>query len=158
MHLLIKNPNGLDIKEFVNWVADDISTHAKVNAARIPELEEVWDNYFQTTDLGWAKDETGNPSAPTVNYIIHQFFDNLKITQFGQDYDISTDQELKIVGTSLTIDMLASMINFGTLDLPAYNYFDVVFEVYADQLQDLYDYWVEEVQGRKVSASANKEK
>lgn len=142
MHLLITNPDNLDLEDFVKWVMEDISVQAVSYKYRSRELEEVWNEYFQTTDLGWARDDFGKPIVPTVNYIINQFFDNLRIVVVGSGYDIITDQENSISGTDITIDLLATMMNYGTIDMPSYPYFEAMFERYADLLQSLYDEWV----------------
>lgn len=95
-------------------------------------------------DLGWPKDDYDNPVAPTTNFILNNYFDNLIIKKQGNNYIITTDPNIKLRGTNLTVDALSALINYGTLLVPPYPYIDDIFEVFADSLQDYYSLWQEE--------------
>ena len=143
MYLEIDNPEGLEIKEFASWMIEQIKEFVKLKSAREPSLESLWDNYLTTNDLGWVRDEFDEPICPSVDFIINSFFNNLIIKDQGQNKIITIDPAVKVRGTNLTIEMLASLINYGTLLVPPYPYFDSVFQVFADDLQYYYEEWAE---------------
>ena len=147
MFLEVKNPDGLDLDSFVGWLCLEIKNYIATNGLRDPAREKIWDDYFQTNDLGWVKDEYGIPVSPTVNYIINEYFNHLVIGRDGGNYIITTNSNNVIPGTSITIDTLAHMINNGTLYVLAYPYFDNVFSTFASILQELYEDWVDEQGG-----------
>ena len=144
MNLFIEARKSPSTRAFVDWVLTDIKEAAVGLELRDGELETTWDKYFQETDLGWATDETGSPVPPTVNFIINQYFDNLVVLEESNGYNIITDSAIKLYGTDLTVDSVASLINYGTLSTPPYPYFDLIFELYAEGLPDIYETWAQE--------------
>lgn len=147
MNLFIEAPKSPEIQDFINWVIESISETAVSPEFRDGELEDMWDKYFQENDLGWAADETGSPAPPTVNFIINQYFNNLVVLEESNGYNIITDSAIKLYGTNLTVDSVASLINYGTLSIPPYPYFDLIFELYAEDLIDMYAEWSQEEEG-----------
>lgn len=142
MHLLIENPDNLDIKDFVEWIMKEISSQALSNRYRKLEVEKLWDEYFNSVDFGWRRDEFGKQIVPTVNFIINQFFTNLRIYVVGNNFDITVDPEVKIMGTDISVENLATVMNYGTLDMQPYGYFELMFELFGKSIQDLYDEWI----------------
>lgn len=147
MELIVGDPDNIGLYDFTDWLCDVISDFVDDNNLRIPSLEKKWDEFFEKTDMGWQKDDTGNPVPPTVSFIINQYFHNLVIKKKSSDYIITTDSNLFLTGTSLTIDELASIINNGNMGMPAYSYFNDIFQFFADNLSSFYEYFLEEQGG-----------
>lgn len=145
MFLQIENPDGLDLDKFVGWLCKVLSTIPSKGIGREEALEELWNKYFEENDYGWNTDDEGNPVPPSVNYIINQYFDNLVIARQTDDssYVITTNPNMLLYGTNIRIDTLATMINEGTLTVPPYPYFDNLFEVIANSLQEYYELWLD---------------
>ena len=144
MYLEIDNPDNLNLEEFVHWLKDQILDYIDDTSTRISRLGNLWSKYFEENDLGWVRDEANNPVPPSADFIITKYFDNLVIKKNGNNYIITVDPSIRIRGTNLTIDALSALINYGTLLVPPYPYIDNVFQIFADNLQDYYNIWLEE--------------
>lgn len=144
MYLEIDNPDGLDLQDFSNWIKEQLVDFNDSNNIKSPSLEKEWNKFFEENDLGWPKDDYDNPIAPTTNFILNNYFDNLIVKKQGNNYIITTDPNIKLRGTNLTVDALSALINYGTLLVPPYPYIDDIFEVFADSLQNYYNIWQEE--------------
>lgn len=142
MFLRVENPSGLNLDDFINYLIKQIIVFVDNCELVNKRDEQRWNNFFEQNDIGWKKDMVGNPVSPKVSYIVDEYFKNLIVIREGQDYIITTDPMVKLNGTQLTIDMLATMINDGTLTVAPYTYFDNVFDVFAKTLQLLYDDWI----------------
>lgn len=142
MFLQIENPEGMNLDNFARFVKNQIVSFANSGEYRDSRLENIWNNYFIENDWGWVKDDFGNPVPPTVEYILDTYFNNLKIHKNGQNYVITVDTTIMLHNTDFSIDTLATMINDGTLTVPAYTFIDDVFDLFADELQGLYDNWI----------------
>lgn len=142
MFLEIKNPDGENLDQFVGWLCDYIQQYADDPVVHQPALDQLWQQYFDENDLGWPVDDAGNPVPPTISYVVDQYFSHLVIARRGEDYIITSDPNLKLGQSQITIDQVASVINYGNLSVPAYPLFDVVFESVADDLMDLYTAWL----------------
>ena len=137
----ISNPDKLNLDAFLPWLISDMSNRAlELNYRTLP-LEELWYNYFKNTDFGWVRDSKGDLVVPTIEYIIYQYFSTLQIQKSGDDYKLVPDSEQVISGTDIPIEMLANIMNEGTLDIPSYPYFQFIFDLYEDNLQDMLDWW-----------------
>lgn len=141
MHLEIENPEGLELDAFAAWLCQQIINSVKDPGTHDQSLEKLWDDYFQENDLGWARDETGQPIPPSTAFIIKSYFDNLVATHDGNNINITVDSAVRIRRTNLTVEALAALINYGTLLVPPYPHFDSVFDAFAANLQDYYDTW-----------------
>ena len=100
----------------------------------IPELSSLWDEYFQ--ELYKEAD-----TRPTVKDIFQAYFSNLVYIKDKKNYIIKVDKNAKIEGIDATIENLAKIVNFGTLDMPRYNIFDRLFDFTALRLPSLYEEW-----------------
>lgn len=147
MQLEVNNPDKLELDDFIVWLMADIAKTAPDKTLRNLPLEELWYKYFSNIDLGWVKDSKDNFVIPTIEYIINTFFENLIAVKDGDDYVIKPNSEIKLNNTDIPIELLADIMNHGTLDTPSYPYFDFIFDMYSDDLQELYDIWLEEFGG-----------
>lgn len=143
MKLVINNPDSLDLDDFISWLLKDIAKTATKKTMRNLALESVWSEYFKNTDFGWVRDSEGNTVVPTIDFIISQFFKNLVVKKDSNSYIITDNSNIFIRGTSIPIELLASVMNDGTLDTPPYPYFDFIFDLYSKNLQELYDMWID---------------
>lgn len=142
MHLIIENPEGLDLDKFMGWLCVQIRDLAISQDLGDKDREKAWNEYLASEDFGWARDETGNPVAPTVAYIINGYFNNLGIGRQGQDYVISIKSDVKLKGTLQTINAIASLINDGNLSMAPYPYFESIFETIGRSIDGLYALWL----------------
>lgn len=143
MYLEIENPEEMDIAPFAEWLCERLRESAADPATHDPSLETLWSNYFEDNDLGWPRDDSDDPIAPSAGFIIDMYFNNLILQRRGQNIIITVDPTATLRGTSITIDSLAALMNYGTLLTTSYPYFDSIFEAYADNLQEYYDQWAE---------------
>lgn len=143
MYLLIKNEDNLDLDDFIQELLSDLYETGVDKEFRNQELEQIWYNYFLESDLGWEKDSAGKNIVPTIEYILQEYYSNLVVNKSENNYIISSDPEIKINGTNLSIVFLTTMMNFGTMDIPSYNQVDNVFDFYSEIVPNLYQEWVE---------------
>ena len=143
MYLLIKNEDNLDLDDFIQELLSDLYETGVDKEFRNQELEQIWYNYFLESDLGWEKDSAGKSIVPTIEYILQEYYSNLVVNKSENNYIISSDPEIKINGTNLSIVFLTTMMNFGTMDIPSYNQVDNVFNFYSEIVPNLYQEWVE---------------
>ena len=143
MYLLIKNEDNLDLDDFIQELLSDLYETGVDKEFRNQELEQIWYNYFLESDLGWEKDSAGKNIVPTIEYILQEYYSNLVVNKSENNYIISSDPEIKINGTNLSIVFLTTMMNFGTMDIPSYNQVDNVFNFYSEIVPNLYQKWVE---------------
>lgn len=141
MYLKIENPDGLDLSDFLNFLIEEIKKVAINPKNYDGDLAKLWGEYFANTDLGWPKDQLNQPVAPSFRYIINEFFSNLKVLKAEGSYTICVDNTLLLGLSSVTIVNIASIINYGTLTLKAYPYFDMVFDLFAENLPQIYSTW-----------------
>lgn len=144
MHLIIENPDNLDLDKFVGWLCKVIQEMATSGELEDRARATQWDENLASINPGWAEDELGNAIAPTVRYIVSEYFSHLVIGRQGQNYVITVDPSLKLRGTSLTIDSIATLINEGNLSFYPYSYFDQVYDVVASMLKKLFVEWMQE--------------
>ena len=149
MYLEIENPDNLELEEFAYWLKDKIIDYVGNGSARETGLEDLWSKFFEENDLGWVKDEFGNPIPPTITFLLDSYFNNLIVKKKENNYVITNDTNIKLRNTNLTIDALAALINYGTLSVPPYPYIDDVFQEFANDLQEYYDIWLRET-GRSL--------
>lgn len=149
MYLEIDNPDNLELEAFTNWLRDQIIDYVEDTSTRETSLGNLWSEYFENNDLGWARDESNTPVAPSTDFILNSYFDNLIINKNGYNYIITVDPNIKVKGTNLTIDALSALINYGTLLVPPYPYIDDIFELFSDRLQEYYNIWLKET-GRSL--------
>lgn len=143
MFLLIKNEDNIDLDDFVQSLIYNIYETGVDSSFRNAKMEEMWYNFFLEADFGWEKDSAGKNIVPTIEYILQQYYSNLIVTKSENNYIISSDPEVKINGTNISIVFLANMMNFGTLEVPSYNQIDTVFDYYSDIVPNLYQDWIE---------------
>ena len=141
MTLEIKNPDNLDLDDFCAALIPAMQKYATDVQNQDAGLIESWNEYFRSNDLGWPVDESGNPVAPTVQYIINQWFGHMDWFSSNGAYYIIPDDKLRLNSSEITIDSLARMINYGVLGVAAYRYFDDTLDFVAEQLTDLYNQW-----------------
>ena len=144
MHLIIENPDNLDLDKFAGWLCRVIREIATSGELEDRARAAQWDENLASINPGWAEDEFGNATAPTVRYIASEYFSHLMIGRQGQNYVITTDPSLKLRGTSLTIDSIATLINEGNLSFYPYSYFDQVYDVVASMQKKLFVEWMQE--------------
>lgn len=144
VYLEIENPDKEDLRDFCIFLKDKIYEYATDENNQNAALIKEWDNFFQSTDLGWPRDMVGNPIAPSTKFIIDSWFKNLKITDIRGSYFLIPDENNLLKMSGISIDSLARRINFGMLGVRAYNYFDEVLEKAAEELPDLYEEYLEE--------------
>ena len=149
MYLRIGNPDNLDLEEFAYWLKDQILDFINDESIKDIELENLWSKFFEENDLGWARDEFGNPTPPTINHLLNIYFNNLIIKKQENDYLITNDSNIKLRNTNLTIDALTALMNYGTLAVPPYPYIDDVFQAFENNLQTYYNIWLE-ITGRSL--------
>ena len=142
MFLEIDCDDPIGAYDFAVWIVNDIREFASDNDLRNYSLEEYWDNYFQNNDFGWYRDGVGDSVVPTVNFIINAYFSNLIIIKKDKSLVITVDPNIKINQTDVPIELLATIINYGTLTETPYPYFDYVFDLYAENIDNLYSTWV----------------
>ena len=123
MYLEIINPDNLDLDNFSTYLCAKLSVYSKDEGWFIPELSSLWDEYFQEL------------------YIFQAYFSNLVYIKDKKNYIIKVDKNAKIEGIDATIENLAKIVNFGTLDMPRYNIFDRLFDFTALRLPSLYEEW-----------------
>lgn len=144
MELVIQNPDGVsNLKEFCERIIKSMQEYVSNSANYNKGLVKTWNDYFESTDLGWLKDETGNPVAPTFERIVDLWFSHLYPLEVKGDYYIIPDADLRLNYTELTVDSLARMINFGVVGAAPYNFFDEVLNLYADWVPGLYEEWMD---------------
>jgi len=142
MQLVINNPDNLDLNSFCDWLKLRISNDVDNNAFPVNEQRvQPWEDYFKEIEVGWRMDAQGKPVVPTFKSIISNFFDNLVVEKIGQNYIIKANEILSVPGTSITWYMLARLINYGTLSIARYQYFDDVLNFYAEHLEEFYELW-----------------
>ena len=139
MFLEIINKENLKLNGFCDYLIPLIQEYAEDENNWDLDQIEKWDNELIVSQLNWAVDATNTPIVPKVKYIINQYFDNLKYTNTLGNYLITSDKNLLLNYTDITIDSLASRINDGILDEKGYPYFDEVFQYFADNLQEYFD-------------------
>ena len=127
MLLLLSNPQNQDLTDLCSEIVTKLSIRAKENIWYTPGLTFLWDSYLK---------ELYEPAQvkPTVVQIFEAYFNNLIYEQQGTDYIIRVDPNAKIQGVEATIQELANIINYGTLDMPSYPIFDKLFDVAAEEL------------------------
>lgn len=139
MYLEIKNPNNLDLKDFCIFLKDKIYDYAMDENNQDKDLIQKWDNYFKENDLGWPKDQIGNPVAPSTKFIISKWFKNLETISTNGSYFLIPSEKIMLNSMEVSVDSLASRINFGVLGVKPYNYFDKVLNEIAARLPDIYE-------------------
>lgn len=150
MFLKILNPNGLDLSDFCNYLIDEIIEYVDKSQGLDQELANAWTDYFKSTDLGWVKDVAGNSIAPTFEFIIDQYFNNLYFYETDGAYFITSDPNTLLNSTDLTIDSLATMINDGIMSMKAYPYIDQVLNYFADKLQIYFGAYLNGVSSKNI--------
>lgn len=144
MELEVKNPEGLpDIGDFCEYLITEMTDYATDPANQDPGLVAIWNDYFESTDLGWPRNEFGDPVAPTFQYITYQWFSHLDWFESKGSFYIIPDTNLRLNSTDITIDSLAQMINFGVLGVSAYRYFEDILDLVAEEISELYMNWAE---------------
>lgn len=139
MFLEIENEDNLNLNGFCEYLIPLIQEYAEDEGNWDLAQIEKWDNEFKVSELSWAVDATNTPIIPSVKFIINQYFDNLTYTTTSGNYLITSNKNLLLNYTDITIDSLASRINDGILDEKGYPYFDEVFQYFADNLQEYFD-------------------
>ena len=127
MLLLLSNPQNQDLTDLCADIITKLSIKAKDNIWYTSGLTSLWDNYLS---------ELYKPAkvSPTVVQIFEGYFDNLIYEQQGTDYIIRVDPNARLEGVEATIQELANIINYGTLDMPSYPIFDKLFDAEAEEL------------------------
>ena len=142
MFLEVKNPEKVEkIGEFFDYLIAEMTTYATDPLHQDKGQVDIWNSYFESTDLGWPVNDSGQPTAPTFQYIVYQWFSHLDWFETKGNYYIIPNEDLLLNSTEITIDSLAQMINYGVLGTPAYRYFEDVLNHFADNLTDLYIDW-----------------
>lgn len=139
MFLEIINEENLNLSGFCEYLIPLIQEYAEDESNWDSAQIEKWDSELRTSELSWAVDATDTPIIPSVKFIINQYFDNLTYTTTSGNYLITSNKNLLLNYTDITIDSLASRINDGILDEKGYPYFDEVFQYFADNLQKYFD-------------------
>ena len=127
MLLLLSNPQNQDLTDLCSEIITKLNIRAKENIWYTPGLTFLWDSYLE---------ELYQPAQvkPKVVQVFEAYFNNLIYEQQGTDYIIRVDPNAKIQGVEATIQELANIINYGTLDMPSYPIFDKLFDVAAEEL------------------------
>lgn len=143
MFLEIDNPNNLvDLGDFCDYLIEEMTEYATNKQNQDSNQVDRWNSYFEATDLGWPLNDRGQPTAPTFQYIVYQWFSHLDWYELKGNYYIVPNTELLLNSTEITIDSLAQMINYGVLGTSAYRYFEDILDYFAENLTDLYLGWV----------------
>ena len=127
MLLLLSNPQNQDLTDLCGEIITKLSIRAKEKTWYTPGLTLVWNTYLSTLY---------KPAivTPTVSQIFEGYFNNLIYEQQGNDYIIRVDPTAKLPGVDATIQDLANIINYGTLDMPSYPIFDKLFNAEAEDI------------------------
>ena len=139
MFLEIINEENLNLNGFCEYLIPLIQEYAEDETNWDSTQIEKWDSELRTSELSWAVDATNTPVIPSVKFIINQYFDNLTYTTTSGNYLITSNKNLLLNYTDITINSLASRINDGILDEKGYPYFDEVFQYFANNLQEYFD-------------------
>lgn len=144
MLLEIENEDGLDLNGFCEFLIPLIQQYAEDEANWDRAQVRRWNDELKTSELNWARDAKNAPIIPSVSYIINTYFDNLQYAKMGGSYIITSNKNILLNYTDISIDSLASRINDGVLDFKGYSYFEQVFQHFADELQGYYDLYLED--------------
>lgn len=137
MYLLINNPENLNLDEFCADVCAKLYISCEDEAWYIPAMRQYWDKYL-------AQIYRQVDHCPTVKEVFEAYFKNLKFTQEGLAYIITVNPTVKLKNIDATVETLANLINYGTLDMPAYPLFDDVFDQVAEEITTLQEQEEEE--------------
>ena len=143
MFLEIENEDGLNLNGFCEFLIPVIQDYAEDEANWDMAQVEKWNGELKTSELNWARDARDAPIIPSVSYIINAYFDNLQYAKMGGSYLITSNKNVLLNYTDISIDSLASRINDGILDFKGYSYFEDVFQHFADDLQHYYEIYLE---------------
>lgn len=129
MLLQLSNPQNQDLTDLCSEIITKLSIRAKEKTWYTPGLTLIWDNYLSEL-------YEHAHVIPTVTQIFEGYFNNLIYEQQDSDYIIRVDPTAKLPGVNATIQELANIINYGTLDMPSYPLFDKLFDAEAEELTD----------------------
>ena len=142
MFLEIENKDNLKLDGFCEFLIPIIREYAENENNWDPDQIKKWEDEFKVSSLNWALDDSGTPIVPPVRFIINEYFDHLQYTKIESSYLITSDKNLLLNYTDITIDSLASRINYGILDSKGYSYFEDVFQHFADRLQEFFNLYL----------------
>lgn len=127
MLLQLSNPESQDLTDLCGEIITKLSIRARETTWYTPGLTQLWDTYLSELY------KSANV-VPNVAQVFESYFDNLIYEQQGTDYIIRVDPNARLNGVHATIQELANIINYGTLDMPSYPIFDKLFDAEAQEL------------------------
>lgn len=134
MILKITHKEDKDIKDFCMWLIPYIRAYANNKLNYNMSLVNMWNEYLE-------KNIKTNTYYPTFIDVVNNYFRNLIVVEDNNSFIITTDHNKK-APSGHSWDYFARLINFGTLDIKGYTYFEDVFQYFAERLQMYYDEWL----------------
>lgn len=134
MQLEIENSDNIDLKDFCEYLCTKLFIYAKTYDTSNSVLSGKWDDYITTLYRG--------EKHPTVQDIFQQYFSNIIYFSIGNNYVLQCDRNVKLKGFNESVDTLARLINYGTLDMQKYPVFDNVLDYFASNLDVFYTAWM----------------
>lgn len=118
------------LKEFVEFVKEEILNYSKDYSTYDVELVNLWDSYIKkeiNKDLDFFT-------------IINEYFNNLEINKVDNEtYRIEGSSTATL--NSFELEVLASMINDGNLEMVGYPYIEATFDLFDSLIPTLYKQW-----------------
>ena len=126
-----------DIAKFCEWLIPYIRSYANDLSNLDIKMIKKWDNYLETIKPQLSKKPI---HLPSFKEIVNNYFSNLIVLEEDDAFIITHDFNKK-APSGHAWDYFARLINFGTLDMKGYPYFEEVFEHFAKCLQLYYNGW-----------------
>lgn len=130
MNLTLIKPSKDSIQDFSRQVLELIKLNSKKKIDINAKLYGSWNEYLKTLFPNLNK---------SLNQIYQLFFKNQILIEGLDKYIITVNKNIKVDG--IPLDLLANIINYGTLDMKGLNTFDKEYSLLADLIPSLYDTW-----------------
>lgn len=144
MNLIIKNPDGLDLTNFCNWL---ISIMQEYMSKNIEEKKLVqWDNYLNNI-IKLKSTDNITRAISSKNILVASTY-NLIVKKSNSQYEIALDPNTNIPNYYAKFIDIIKLINYGNINTQPYPIYDYMMDFMADKLIDYYQIYNELEEGK----------
>lgn len=142
MNLVIDNPDNLDLDIFCEVLIKSMQNYL---ASEIDEDQLIrFDAFLNNNNIINYVDKS-NRLLSTKAILIGSSY-NLIVVKNKTNYTIELDPNVNIPNTYAKFIDIVKLINYGNLGLPAYPIYDNMMNYFADNIEDYFKIYLEEIE------------
>ena len=142
MNLVIDNPDNLDLDIFCEVLIKSMQNYL---ASEIDEDQLIrFDAFLNNNNIINYVDKS-NRLLSTKAILIGSSY-NLIVVKNKTNYTIELDPNVNIPNTYAKFIDMVKLINYGNLGLPAYPIYDNMMNYFADNIEDYFKIYLEEIE------------